>query len=327
MLEEYGKILVTGGAGFIGSHLVDALMALGKDVVAFDNLCTGSQQNVASGAMLVRGDVRDPTQIAEAARGSDLIFHLAANANGTISVNDPRLDFETNALGTFNVLDAALQAGAKKFVYISSASVYGTPQRFPMAEDHPTKPFMPYGASKLTGEIYCRCFFQTYGLPLVVGRPFCVYGPREHPKLALVEVSRYLRWHLNGKPIQIVGDLDRKTRDFVHISDIVQGLFLIAEHAPAGEVFNLGSGEEVTMRELTDVISSVTGRPAAIDAIPAITEDTYRLVGDISKVRSLGYTPQVSLAEGVKHLAEELGEQPEMPAGPTIFKRDQRAEV
>lgn len=327
MLEEYGKIVVTGGAGFIGSHLVDALTALGKDVVAFDNLSTGSQQNVASGAMLVRGDVRDATQIAEAARGSDLIFHLAANANGTVSVNDPRLDFETNAMGTFNVLDAALQVGAKKFVYISSASVYGTPQRFPMAEDHPTKPFMPYGASKLTGEIYCRSFFQTYGLPLVVGRPFCVYGPREHPKLALVEVSRYLRWHLNGKPIQIVGDLDRKTRDFVHISDVIQGLLLIADHAPAGEVFNLGSGEEVTMRELTDVISSVTGRPATIDAIPAITEDTYRLVGDISKIRSLGYTPRMSLADGVRQLAEELGERPEMPSGATVFKRDQRAEV
>lgn len=326
MLEEYGKIVVTGGAGFIGSHLVDALMALGKDVVAFDNLSTGSQQNVASGAMLVRGDVRDPAQIAEAVRGSDLIFHLAANANGTVSVNDPRLDFETNTLGTFNVLDAALQAGAKKFVYVSSASVYGTPQRFPMAEDHPTKPFMPYGASKLTGEIYCRSFFQTYGLPLVVGRPFCVYGPREHPKLALVEVSRYLRWHLNGKPIQIVGDLDRKTRDFVHISDVIQGLLLIAAHAPAGEVFNLGSGEEVTMRELTDVISSVTGRPAAIDAIPAITEDTYRLVGDISKLRSLGYTPRMPLAEGVRRLAEELGEQPEMPLGATVFKKGQKAE-
>jgi len=295
--------------------------------VAFDNLSTGSQQNVASGAMLAQGDVRNPRQTAEAAGGSDLIFHLAANANGTVSVNDLRLDFETNALGTFNVLDAALQAGAKKFVYVSSASVYGTPQRFPMAEDHPTKPFIPYGASKLAGEICCRSFFQTYGLPLVVGRPFCVYGPREHPKLALVEVSRYLRWHLNGKPIQIVGDLDRKTRDFVHVSDVVQGLLLIAQQAPAGEVFNLGSGEEVTMRELTDVIGSVTSHPTAVDAIPAITEDTYRLVGDISKIRSLGYTPRVSLAEGVKRLAEELGEQPEMPAGATIFKRGQQAEV
>jgi len=326
MLGEYGKILVTGGAGFIGSHLVDDLLSLGKEVVVFDNLSTGSQQNVPSGATLVKGDVRNLQQITEAARGSDLIFHLAANANGTVSVNDPRFDFETNALGTFNVLEAALQEGAKKFVYVSSASVYGTPQRFPMGEDHPTKPFMPYGASKLAGEICCRSFFQTYGLPLVVGRPFCVYGPREHPKLALVEVSRYLRWHLNGKPIQIIGDPDRKTRDFVHVSDVVQGLLLIADRAPAGEVFNLGSGEEVTMRELTDVIGSVTGHPAVVDAILEITEDTYRLVCDISKVRSLGYAPRMSLTEGVKRLAEELGEQPEMPAGATIFKREQEAE-
>jgi nucleoside-diphosphate-sugar epimerase len=196
-----------------------------------------------------------------------------------------------------------------------------------MGEDHPTKPFVPYGTSKLAGEIYCRSFFQTYGLPLVIGRPFCVYGPRENPKLALVEVSRYLRWHLNEKPIQIIGDIDRKTRDFVHVNDVVQGLLLLADRAPVGEVYNLGSGEEVTMRQLTEVIGSATGRPAAVDVIPDITEDTYRLVGDISKLKSLGYAPRVSLADGVKRLAADLGERPEMPAGPTIFKRDQRAET
>ena len=327
MLEEYRKVLVTGGAGFIGSHLGDALLSLGKEVVVFDNLSSGSQEKVPSGVILTPGDVRSPEQIVEVAKGCDLIFHLAANANGTVSVNDPRLDFETNALGTFNVSDAALQAGAKKFVYVSSASVYGTPQRSPMGEDHPTKPFIPYGASKLAGEIYCYSFFRVYGLPVVIGRPFCVYGPREHSELALVEVSRYLRWHLNGKPIQIVGDPDRKVRDFVHVSDVIDGLLLIADRAPAGEIFNLGSGEEVTMRELTDVISSVTGRPVIVDAIPGITEDTYHLVGDISKIRSLGYAPRVSLVEGVRQLAEELGEQPEMPAGATIFKRGQRAET
>ena len=326
MLEEYSNVLVTGGAGFIGSHVVDSLLSLSKKVVVFDNLLSGLEENVPSGATLVRGDVRNPRQIAEAAKGADLIFHLAANANGTVSVNDPRLDFETNALGTFNVLDAALQAGVRKFVHLSSASVYGTPQRFPMGEDHPTKPFVPYGASKLAAEICCRSFFDTYGLPVVIGRPFCVYGPRENPQLALVEVARYVRWHLNGKPIQIVGDPDRKTRDFVHVSDVVQGLLLTADRAPVGEVLNLGSGEEVTMRELADVIGSVTGRPAVIDAIPEITDDTYRLVGDVSKIRSLGYAPRVSLAEGVKDLAEKLGERPEMPTGPTIFKRGQRAE-
>lgn len=327
MLKEYKKVLVTGGAGFIGSHLSDALSSLGKEIVVFDNLSTRSQKNVPSGVIMAPGDVRYPEQIVQAATDCDLIFHLAANANGTVSVNDPRFDFESNALGTFNVLDAALQAGAKKFVYMSSASVYGIPQRFPMGEDHPTKPFVPYGTSKLTGEICCQSFFQTYGLPVVIARPFCVYGPGEHPDLALVEVSRYLRWHLNGKSIQIVGDPDRKTRDFVHVSDVVDGLLLIADQAPVGEVFNLGSGEEVTMGELTDVISSVTGRPVVVDGIPEITEDTYRLVGDISKIRSLGYAPRVSLVEGVRQLAEKLGAKPQMPAGATLFKRGQRAEM
>lgn len=162
---------------------------------------------------------------------------------------------------------------------------------------------------------------------MVIGRLFCVYGPRENPDLALVEVSRYLRWHLNGRPIQIVGDVDRKTRDFVHVSDVVQGLVLLADQGSAGKVYNIGSGEEVTMRQLTEVIGSVTGRPVTVEALPHVTEDTYRLVGDITKIRSLGYTARIALRDGVKQLAQELGERPALPAGETIFVRGQRAEV
>jgi len=325
MLDQYSKILVTGGLGFIGRHLVNALLSLDKDVVIADNLSAVCNRAIPTGATLARADIRNPKQVTEAAKGAELIFHLAANANGTISINDPRFDFETNAMGTYNTLEAALCTGAK-FVYVSSASVYGTPQRFPMDEQHPTKPFVPYGVSKLAGELCCLAFSNTYNLPVVVGRPFCVYGPGENPKLALVEVSRYLRWHLNHKPIQIVGDMDRKTRDFVHVSDLVAGLLLIADKAEAGEIFNLGSGEEVSMRELTDTISSVTGQLARVDEISDITEDTYRLVADISKIKSLGYVPKMSLAEGVRQLAEELGENPKMPSGATIFKKGQRAE-
>jgi len=327
MLDNFQKVLVTGGTGFIGSHLVAALLSLGKEVMVFDNLSTGPKENLSSGGTLMVGDVGNPRQVAEAAKGADLIFHAAANANGTVSVNEPRLDFESNACGTFNVLDAALQVGVKKFVYVSSASVYGVPRRFPVGEDHPTNPFIPYGASKLAGEICCHSFFHTYGLPVVIGRPFCVYGPRENPKWALVEVSRYLRWHLNGKPIRIVGDIDRKTRDFVHVSDVVQGLLLIADRADAGEVFNLGSGEEVSMRELTNVIGSITGQQPIINVITDITEDTYRLVSDISKIESLGYFPKVPLIDGTRDLADDLGEHPEMPACPTIFKKGQLGEM
>ena len=129
MLEDFQKVLVTGGAGFIGSHLAATILSLGKEVVVFDNLSTGLEDNLPQGAMLIMGDVRNPEQVAQATEGSDLIFHVAANANGTVSVNNPRLDFESNVCGTFNVLDAALQVGVKKFVYVSSASVYGIPQR------------------------------------------------------------------------------------------------------------------------------------------------------------------------------------------------------
>ncbi len=162
---------------------------------------------------------------------------------------------------------------------------------------------------------------------MVIGRPFCVYGLGENPELALVEVSRYLRWHLNGKPIRIIGDIDRKTRDFVHVSDVVQSLLLIADHAAEGEVFNLGSGTEVTMRELANIIGSVTGQQPVIETIANIMEDTYRLVSDISKIRGLGYVPKVSLAEGLRRLVEELGQHLQMPAGATIFKRGQRGEM
>ena len=327
MLKDYNRILVTGGAGFLGGHLVDALISLDKEVVIFDNLSAEPHRDSLLGAKLAKGDVRIPRQVIQATKGVDLIFHLAANANGTISVDDPRFDFETNAVGTFNVLDAALHARVKKLVYVSSASVYGRPQYFPIDEKHPTKPFIPYGASKLAGEIYCNSFFKTYNLPAVIARPFCVYGPGENPKLALVEVTRYLRWHLNKKPIRIVGDIDRKTRDFVHVNDIIEGLLLIVDKAPAGEVFNVGSGKEVSMRELTKIISSVTARSAVLNVIPEIKEDTYRLVSDISKLKALGYAPKTSLVEGVKQLVKELGESPEMPRGATVFKKGQKGEI
>ena len=326
MLDPYSKILVTGGCGFIGSHLVAALSSLGKQVVVVDNLATGASEAMPAGTTLARVDVRDPSQVREAVKDAELVFHLAANANGTVSINNPRLDFETNALGTFNVLEAALSTGVNRFVYVSSASVYGRPQRFPLDEEHPRKPFVPYGASKLTGELCCLSFWEAHRLPVVIARPFCVYGPRENPQLALVEVTRYLRWHLNRKPIPIIGDPDRKTRDFVHVSDIVRGLLLIAEKAEPGEIFNLGSGQEVPMRKLTDIISSVTGRKAGVHEIRSVTDDTYRLVADISKIKSLGYSPKTSLVEGVRQLAEELGENPKLPSGTTIFKKGQEAE-
>jgi UDP-glucose 4-epimerase len=273
MLEHDEKVVVTGGLGFIGGHLVETLLSLQKEVIIIDNLSTATR-SPPHNAKFIQADLHRPQDIPRAMGEADLIFHAAANANGTLSVRDPRFDFEANAVGTFNVLDAVRESKCRSFVYVSSASVYGRPQRVPIDEEHPTKPFLPYGASKLSGEACCYAFQNTYGVPVKLARPFCVYGPGENPRLALVEVSRYLRWHLNGMPIQVVGDMDLKTRDFVHVDDVVKALLLVADRGEAGGVFNIGSGEEVSMRRLTEVIGEVTRRRPAVKEIPEITEDT-----------------------------------------------------
>ena len=327
MLEEYSKVLVTGGLGFIGAHLVNALLSLQKDVIIVDNYDTALHRSIPQGVTFIKADVRNAQQVAEAVKGAELIFHVAANSNGSISVENPRLDFETNAVGTFNVLEGAAKAGVKRVLYVSSASVYGEPQYFPMDEQHPTKPFIPYGCSKLAGELSCLAFLHAKGLPVLMARPFCVYGPGENPKIALVEVSRYLRWHLNQQPIQVVGDMRHKTRDFVNVHDLVQGLLVIADKAEVGEVFNVGSGEETSMEELVNIIGQVTGRAPRVHQISQITSDTYRLVANIAKLRSLGYAPQVSLVDGVRELVQELGDHPELPSGATIFEQGQQAET
>lgn len=326
MLNNYHRFLVTGGLGFVGRHLVEALVSLGKEVTILDNIRTATDSSPPAGATLQVADIRSSDEVAKAVAGIEVVFHLAANANGTLSVTEPRLDFERNAVGTFSLAEALLDSDVRRFVYTSSASVYGRPRCFPMDEDHLTRPFVPYGASKLSGEVTCLALHDACGLPVVVGRPFCVYGPRDNPKEAMVEIGRYLRWHLNDQPIQIIGDIDRKTRDFVHVSDLVAGLLLIADRAETGEVFNIGSGRETSMRQLIETIGAATGHEPALRVISEVTNDTYRLVADISKIEKLGYRPSKPLHEGVRELAEHLGPNPELPGAPTIFTRGQRAE-
>jgi UDP-glucose 4-epimerase len=325
VLNTFGRVAVTGGCGFIGRHLTRALVDAGKQVSVIDRLPAGRAPDLG-GATLVHTDIRDPDQVEQALQGVELVFHTAANASGSLSIADPRWDFETNAGGTFNVVQGAHAAGVRRLVYMSSASAYGRPRRFPMDEEHPQRPFVPYGATKLAGELTCLAFTHTFGLPCVMTRPFCIYGPGESPETALVEVARYLRWHLRGEPIQVVGDADRKTRDFVHVSDVVAGLLLLADRGEPGEVYNLGSGTECSMRQLVDVIGKVTGQTPLVKEIADIGDDTYRLVGDISKLRGLGYEPRMSLTEGVADLAARLGPNPQAPGGATIFRPGQHAE-
>ncbi len=324
MLDRHDGIAVSGGLGFIGTHLVQALLDHGKRVVVLDRRPPSDADPDVEYRVV---DVREPRSLQGALRGADLVFHLAANANGTYSVEHPGEDFRTNCVGTFNMLHEALQGGVRRVVYVSSASVYGTPRRFPISESHPTDPTVPYGASKVAGERFGLAFWHSYGLDFVAARPFCVYGPGEDPATSLVEVSRYLRWHLNGRAIQVVGDARRKTRDFVHVADAVRGLVAIADRAEAGEILNVGSGTEVSMRELAEHIQEAAGGTVRVRELRDIQDDTYRLVADISRLRRLGFVPRVPLDEGLADLIEDLGDRPELPEGATIFRRGQKAEA
>lgn len=326
MLEDYEKVLVTGGAGFIGRHLVAALLEQGRTVNIVDDLETAHDRSLPHGAVVAWTDLRNPGQVSEAVRGADLIFHLGANSSTSSSITDPRYDFETNAYGTFNLLEAARKHGTRRIVYASTASVYGKPDSCPVAEDHPARPFTPYGMSKLAGELCASAYFRTYGLPAVTARLFWVYGPGENPHRALVEVSRYLRWHINNRPVKAVGDLDAKTRDYVHVSDAVSGLMLLADKGESGQAYNIGTGRETSLRELLGLVGGVTGSPPELERIEEVSEDSFRLAADISKIRPLGFEPTTDLPDGLKALAAELGDKPELPSGATIFKKGQKAE-
>lgn len=329
-LKRYKTIFVTGGSGFIGSHVVEELIRLDKRIVLFDRY----KPTFKSGHIVwEKGDLKDRGRVNDAVmkHKPSLIFHIGANANGSLSVTQPEVDFDSNVFGSTNIFYAARNAKVKRVVNVSSASVYGKPQKFPMSEEHPKDPFIPYGAGKRAVEILATAYYRTWGLPVVSIRPFCVYGPGENIEATLVEPSRYASWHINYGKVPIIGDPDKKTRDFVYVDDVVQGMFILAEKGKFGEQYNAGSGTETTMRQLVEVIDNITGRKASIEANPEITEDTYRLVSSIEKLKSLGYKPQVSLEEGMKKLIQSFkdlyGDKPPLPNVPTIFSPGQTGEM
>ncbi|MGE7391446.1 NAD-dependent epimerase/dehydratase family protein [Streptomyces sp. NPDC004126] len=318
----YEDVAVTGGAGFVGRHLVTALGPLSRKVTVVDHAPLPPGLAELPGVRHVRADLRDYGETLLALRSADAVFHLAGNASGTESVADPRRDFHLNALATCNVGNACLELGVRRLVYLSSAIVYGTPRRSPIDEDHPTSPFLPYGASKLSGELTLRSLHATAGLPVVTGRSFVVYGPGEDPRRAGGEVSQFLRWHLNEQPIPVVGDIDRKRRDFIHVEDLCRALITLADRGADGETYNLGTGTAVSMRELAAEVGAATGRPALLDADPSSLADSFTLLADTTRLEGLGFAPRITLAEGLTRLAGLLGPYPELPTARAVFRRE-----
>jgi UDP-glucose 4-epimerase len=315
------RVLVTGGAGFIGSELVRQLAAAGARVTVLDNLVNGRRENLADipaggGPRLVVGDVRDSGLVAELLRGTEVVFHLAT-LGVRHSLHSPEENHEVNAAATLRLLGLARAAGVGRFVHVSTSEVYGTALATPMTEEHPTLPTTVYGAAKLAGESYARAYHRSYGFPAVVVRPFNAYGPRSHHEGDCGEViPKFMLRCLAGRPVVIFGD-GTQTRDFTFVGDSAAGILAAGlADAAVGETVNIGNGRETPIRELAEAVARTLGRPRADVRHEAPRPgDVHRHCAGTAKAQRLfGYRPAVGLEEGLARLRDwyrSLGRSPE----------------
>jgi UDP-glucose 4-epimerase len=295
-------ILVTGGAGFVGSNLVKRLVREGARVTVLDDLFTGRRENLPEGIEFVHGSVCDAPLVERLVAANDLTFHLAAR-NIVVSTRNPREDFETNIGGTLNVLLAARAAGGKRVVYTSSTSVYGNPRHLPINEDDHLSLLTPYSVSKLAGENYCMAFYESYDLPTTAVRYSNIFGPGQVPANPYCGVvAKFLESLLAGRAPVIHGD-GNQTRDFTYIDDAVEATLLAAVSDRAiGEVFNVGTGVETTVNALAATLIALTGVSATpIHSDRRDVDNIRRRVVNIEKTRrALRWVPEVTLEEGLR---------------------------
>ena len=301
------RYLITGGAGFIGSHLVEHLVAAGDDVTVLDDLSSGRRANLAAvrgQIRFIRGSVTDLNTCRRAVERVDCVLHHAAVTSVQRSVDEPVVTHQVNATGTLNVLLAARDKGVRRVVYAGSTSAYGNPATLPNSEEHVTRPLSPYAASKLAGEDYCVACQATYGLETVVLRYFNIFGPRQDPNSQYAAVvPRFITTALAGEPPTIFGD-GKQTRDFVFIANVVHANVLAAR-APAadvsGQVFNIGSGKGVSVNQLWEHIRRLAGVPLAPVYTQGRAGEVRDSVADLARAgRLLGYAPIVDFEEGLR---------------------------
>jgi len=292
------KAVVTGGAGFIGSNLVDGLIEKGYDVHVIDNLVAGKRENVNPKAVFHEKDIRNLEDMHVIMENAKYVFHLAAVPRVQFSIEHPIQTNEVNVDGTLNVLKAAHEAGVKKVVFSASSSAYGDQPIMPLREDMPANPKSPYGLHKYIGELYCRLFSEIYGLPTVSLRYFNVYGPRLDPTGAYALVmGLFLRLRSEGKPLTITGD-GTQTRDFTHVRDVVRANILAAESETVGhgEVINIGAGNNHTINHLAELMGG------EVEHIAARLEPHDTLADNSLAKKLLGWEPTVSFEEGIAEL-------------------------
>jgi UDP-glucose 4-epimerase len=293
------SILVTGGAGFIGSHIVDALVARSFAVAVFDDLSHGKRENLAADTSLVVGDVCDKQALGAAVSYDvDCIFHLAAQIDVRKAVEDPVLDAQVNVSGTINVLNACVEAHVRRFVMSSTGgALYGEPSTLPSTEQSDIRPLSPYGVSKYCAEQYIEYFHHFYGLETVILRYANVYGPRQDPNGEAGVIGIFARRILLGQPCIVFGD-GEQTRDFVFVDDVVDGN-LLAVQGPLG-TFNIGTGVETSVKQLLAAFEHVVGHPVAWEYACARPGEVQRIALDASEARGkLGWRPTVSLEDGL----------------------------
>jgi UDP-glucose 4-epimerase len=299
-------VVVTGGAGFIGSHLAEELARRCYSVIILDDLSTGKLENIShilrptnQQTEFIHGSITELPLLTKLFRGVDYVFHLAAIPSVPRSIENPRASHDANITGTLNVLLAARDAGVKKVVYASSSSVYGDTPTLPKREDMPPNPQSPYAVTKLAGEYYCQVFRQVYGLPTVCLRYFNVYGPRQDPNSQYAAViPRFVHRAVNSKPPVIFGD-GEQTRDFTFVKDTVEATILAAETDATG-VCNIGRGERISINRLAELVIKLVGNsvePAHEEPRPG---DIKHSLADISRARQFGYNPRYDLEEGLR---------------------------
>ena len=299
------RVLVTGGAGFVGSMLVRRLVEAGARVTVLDDLFTGDPASLPTGAQLVVGTVENEALVKELVSGASVVFHLAAR-NIIASTRDPRSDFSVNIGGTLNVLLAARECSIDRVVYTGSTSVYGNPRTIPINEDDGVVPLTPYAVSKLSGEHYALAFYEGYGTPVSVVRYSNVFGIGQRPDNPYCGViSKFFASAYEGRPLMVHGD-GEQTRDFTYIDDAVAATMLAAIHPRAeGEVFNVGTGIETSVNELVRQVGVATGREMKVEHVDRRDVDNIRRrVVSIEKARRmLRWSPQVTLSDGLVRTA------------------------
>jgi nucleoside-diphosphate-sugar epimerase len=308
------KYLVTGGAGFIGSHITRALLEQGAQVRILDNFSSGKRENVealtrqfdATQFEVLEGDVRDASRVMEAVRGVEVIFHEAAFVSVPQSMEQPQECFDVNITGTSLLFDAARKAGVRRVVVASSAAVYGESDALPLVEETPLQPLSPYAVSKRVDEMYAELFTNSFGLEATALRYFNVYGPRQRPdSMYAAAVPIFARRLLDGKPVTVFGD-GGQTRDLINIHDVVRANVIAAEHPnAAGKIFNICTGLETRLLDLLDVLYRLFPDAPKPEFAATRAGDIYRSVGSPQKAAQLiDFRAQVPLADGLKETVD-----------------------